>query len=1258
MITRSYNARLKSELIKAAFLIILWFPFTNLASQNKSFTLQNNGNKIIEINKNFNRTEQLEVFADSRPISGLAVSCKVNFESDSSLIRIILIDSQFNEYLVCESYPLLSNSNLATFDEYADESSDLNNIIPYAIKVEITDASIYLKNITTSKKEKFDPKRKAEKNQEQNSEKIKRLNENINKRGGRWIAGETSISKLGYQDKKQLFGGKVPNLQGFEFYKGGLFVIPGAQSPAESIDSIFADEFSWRNRHGQDWVTSVKDQGGCGSCWAFGAIGSTELLINLYYNRHLNLDLSEQDVVSCSGAGNCTGGEAGAALDYIRDFGIVDEECFPYSGWDVPCGQKCTEPGEIIKIGRRENYQFLNDSLAKQMIIKGPVACCLTSWAHILTLVGYKVIREGDNIFNYVIPPGDPYIGRTAWLLKNSWGENWGDNGYLYSVTNLDNLRFNVLFPPVSGLNFKDADITCLDADGDGFYNWGIGLKPSQCPLCPDQPDGDDSNPCIGPMDEYGKYQFSTSLPVTEDVMVMAGDTIPDLKAGGENINWYGDRKKTSLLHTGNSFSPGISGPGTYRYFATQVISGCESDIQPVTLTICLNVQPPVGQNTTLFPGDGGTFLYATGENIKWYSDAKNPLFDARDGQTYKTTLIGNQLWMAENLNYFTSNGSWYYNNDSSTYAKTYGRLYKDANYCPVGWHLPTDEEWIELEVFLGMDRKEAHDQTLRGAGVGSRLKETGTSHWESPNADATNDVNFNALPAGSFNGTEFWGLGQSTLFFALAEYFPGSIYLRNLASTSDKIGRLLENQYSQIAYSIRCISNPSKPISIGNYYQPVYNQPGTYVYYVTQTVSGFESPPDTVVFTILDEVPPPTAESKTVCEKDEIVGLVAKGQNIRWYDDAALKNLVHSGDTFSTGKILPGYYLYYVTQSANDFTSKADTVALKIESIPPAPLSQDIVICENYRDSTLYAAGMNIRWYYEDTLLASGNKLPEKPVNPGSYEFMVTQSNAACESVADTVHLTINPIPDAPLSNDVYMCENQQIPVFTAIGDNIKWYSDSSCINLLQSGGEFTSGITEKGDYQYYVTQTIEDCQSNPKIVELSISGLPQFTLGEDTVIDFNKNLLLGPYNTDYFYEWFDGTTNPYFEISGSDLGYGWHNISVLVIDSNFCTNSDTLAINVVSVTNTEGSLTRGQLLIYPNPANKILNIKFIDFTYGEALLNLVDLNGDEIFNQKIIIDTSETTLSLNISSLLPGTYLLRITSNTRQYFRKIILQ
>ncbi len=178
------------------------------------------------------------------------------------------------------------------------------------------------------------------------SDKIRRLNEQIRKRGLKWIAGETAVSRLSFEEKKKLFGGRVPNLQGFEYYAGGIFeILPSdpQSSLVQPAPSTLIDHFDWRQRYGADdpsspyydgdpsgsgWITSVKNQLSCGSCWAFAATGATEALANIYFNDHIDLDLSEQDALSCSGAGDCTGGWPGLTLDYYTSVGVVMKPAF------------------------------------------------------------------------------------------------------------------------------------------------------------------------------------------------------------------------------------------------------------------------------------------------------------------------------------------------------------------------------------------------------------------------------------------------------------------------------------------------------------------------------------------------------------------------------------------------------------------------------------------------------------------------------------------------------------------------------------------------------------------------------------------------------------------------------------------------------------------------------------------------------------------------------------------------------------------
>lgn len=141
---------------------------------------------------------------------------------------------------------------------------------------------------------------------------------------------------------QDVFGGIVPNLKGFEYYKCGVFVALSYLARARNTRtaSPLVKEFDWRSRHGKNWMTSVKNQGNCGSCWAFSAVGTAEAYTNLYYNRLLGLDLSEQELVSCSTAGNCSGGNTGSALSYIIKNGIVAEDCFQYSATNDNCENK------------------------------------------------------------------------------------------------------------------------------------------------------------------------------------------------------------------------------------------------------------------------------------------------------------------------------------------------------------------------------------------------------------------------------------------------------------------------------------------------------------------------------------------------------------------------------------------------------------------------------------------------------------------------------------------------------------------------------------------------------------------------------------------------------------------------------------------------------------------------------------------------------------------------------------------------------
>jgi uncharacterized protein (TIGR02145 family) len=185
-----------------------------------------------------------------------------------------------------------------------------------------------------------------------------------------------------------------------------------------------------------------------------------------------------------------------------------------------------------------------------------------------------------------------------------------------------------------------------------------------------------------------------------------------------------------------------------------------------------------------------------------------------QDGNVYKTVTIGTQSWMAENLRTtryndgttipnvldndewkaLTSGAYCNYNNTTRTDTiATYGRLYNwyavnTGKLAPTGWHVATDVEWTQLTDYLSIFE--------------GKLRETGTSHWASPNTGATNETGFTALPGGSrFNGT-FTSIGYYGYWWSATESITNYAWYRGITDTD--IYR--DDNVKELGFSVRCV--------------------------------------------------------------------------------------------------------------------------------------------------------------------------------------------------------------------------------------------------------------------------------------------------------------------------------------------------------------------------------------------------------------------------------------------------------------------
>jgi len=202
------------------------------------------------------------------------------------------------------------------------------------------------------------------------------------------------------------------------------------------------------------------------------------------------------------------------------------------------------------------------------------------------------------------------------------------------------------------------------------------------------------------------------------------------------------------------------------------------------------------------------------------------------DGNVYETVQIGGQLWMAENLKvtHYQNNdeipyiyndpqyGAYINYNNNDDNVAVYGRLYNwfavndERGLCPDNWHVPSDDEFKSLEMYLGMSESEANGEGLRGTDEGGKLKEEGNEHWNSPNTGATNETDFTALPGGNrryetyTNQEIFSGLNRYGFFWSSSEVYTVNAWYRVFSFDYSESNRYHLSKTN--AFSIRCVED------------------------------------------------------------------------------------------------------------------------------------------------------------------------------------------------------------------------------------------------------------------------------------------------------------------------------------------------------------------------------------------------------------------------------------------------------------------
>jgi len=237
-------------------------------------------------------------------------------------------------------------------------------------------------------------------------------------------------------DDVKLAINKFADITGEEFknLNAGCFNFDGIHKTVRSGKPIpeVADSVDWRQKNA---VTPVKNQQQCGSCWSFSTTGVLEGFNAIKSGKLLSF--SEQQIVDCDTTDmGCNGGNMNTAMEYTASNGIELESDYPYTAQDGQCQYN---KGKSNKAN--SGYNFIDTQSAtalKAAIANQPVSIAIEADQRVFQFYNTGVIKKscGDSLDHGVLAVGYTTVGKVeAFIVKNSWGSDWGQQGYVYIST-------------------------------------------------------------------------------------------------------------------------------------------------------------------------------------------------------------------------------------------------------------------------------------------------------------------------------------------------------------------------------------------------------------------------------------------------------------------------------------------------------------------------------------------------------------------------------------------------------------------------------------------------------------------------------------------------------------------------------------------------------------------------------------------------------------------------------------------------------
>ncbi len=622
---------------------------------------------------------------------------------------------------------------------------------------------------------------------------------------------------------------------------------------------------------------------------------------------------------------------------------------------------------------------------------------------------------------------------------------------------------------------------------------------------------------------------------------ICAGTPI-SLTASGSNLKWFAPGNVLVANNvTTYSFAP--PAPGTYTYTVTQLIGVCESPGQPVTVTVTaksLNPITPAQPNYCL--GIPGAPLNATGTNLRWYGTNINNPTPTTTATTPPTTSPGaiGPFYVSQNTNGCESDRigipvsvNPLPSAPSVTASQTFCQSSTSQQLSPTG----VGFRWYNANGILLANNGASPSQNLSTPGSTTYLVSAVSNGCESatksqvvatvaasPAAIAPVSLVYceTARPAAlAVSGTNvrWYSDAAGTVPIstptvpvspATYTYYVRQFDANNCGSAPSSYGiRVAGTPATPVVTTdlSRCLNETPRSLSANgtnlSWFDnagtglpgapaPPTSATGTVTYRVSQTnADGCVSARATATITI-NSIPtaPTTTTPPDFCEGKPAPVLSASGQNLRWY------SLNATGGQFTTSptlvnNILVGVSNYYVSQVVNGCESPRTAIPVTVKDTPGAPGIANLAFCQNSPAPTLNATTVpnaTLAW----ATTPSGATSATPPVVPNGsaqiYPYYVFQRLNGCDGPQVMLTVTVKPLPGAPTTFPLDLCQNGGSRPIQAQGNNLRYYDPAG----NGSGGAPSPPTNNVGNFTYQVSQIMNECEGPRANLAVTVFALP----------------------------------------------------------------------------------------------------------------------------------------------------------------------